>query len=378
MVALASMMVTSALCGQDMQGPDTQTLTQEAHETLQRGNVALAVREYRQLLEAHPEIVTARANLAAALVSLGHFDEAIAQYQRALKEEPHNTLFQFNLALAYFRKGDFTQAAKWFASLREEEPGNVRVATLLANCDLHLGQAGHAIELLAPIERAHADDLDLEWALGMALARAGRPREALQRVQKVADHGRNGEAYQLAAVLHMGLTDFDMARRDAETAIHINPHASNAYLTLAMLDSYSGNEKSAAEEYEKALHANPQNLQARIQLGIILYNERKLDEAKQQFHDALALDPKSTLGLYELARVERAKGDLDEAVKDLESCVRENPLWMPPHVELTALYYLLKRPEDGAKEKKVVQRMMAERQRLGSAPSVIEPTPPSP
>jgi tetratricopeptide (TPR) repeat protein len=377
-LALAMVMVTLVLRGQDMQEPDPQTLSREAYESLQNGNAALAVREYRQLLQTHPEIVSARANLATALVSLGRFDEAIAQYQLALKQAPGNPSLRFNLALTYFRKGDFRQAAQGFASIHNTEPGNVRVATLLANCELHLSQAGQAITLLEPLEKTNPDNLDLEWALGMALTRAGRPREALKRVQKVADQGHNAEAYQLAAVLHMGLTDFDTARRDAETAIRINPNASNAYLTLAMLDSFSGDEKGAVEEYERALQANPHNLQARTQLGIIFYNERKLDDARQQFKYALTINPKSFLALYQLARVERAQGNLDAAVKGLQSCVRENPQWLPPHIELAALYYRMNRPEAGAKEKEIVQQLMAETQRRGPAPSTISPLPPSP
>lgn len=376
--ALATVMVAVVVRGQELREPDAQALSQEAYEALRRGNPALAAREYRQLLEAHPEMVAARANLAAALVSLGRFDEAIAQYQTALKEEPGNRSLQFDLAIAYFRKGDYMQAAQRFAAIHDREPANVRVATLLANCELHLRQVDQAILLLEPLEEANPDNLDLEWVLGMALARAGRPREALTRVEKVATRGHNGEAYQLAAVLHMGLTDFDKARSDAEAAVRINPRASNAYLTLAMLDGYSGDEKSAAEEYVKALKANPRNLQARTQLGVIYYNQRKLDDARQQFNEALTLNPKSFLALYELARVERAQGHLDVAVKELESCVRQDPRWLPPHVELAALYYLLKRPQEGAKEKAIVQQLMAEKQQHGPEPSVMGSLPPSP
>ncbi|TAM84327.1 MAG: tetratricopeptide repeat protein [Acidobacteria bacterium] len=375
---LATVMVSFALRGQDLREADAQAMSQEAYEALQRGNAALAVREYRQLLEAHPEMVAARANLATALVSLGRFDEAIAQYQMALKEEPDNSSLRFNLALACFRKGDYLQAAQRFGTIHNGEPNNVRIATLLANCELHLRQVAQAIALLKPLEKSHPNNLDLEWILGMALIRAAHPREGLERVQKVADRGYKAEAYELAAVVYMGLTDFDKARSDAEAAIRIDPHASNAYLTLAMLDGYSGDENGAAEEYEKALKANPQNLQARTQLGIIFYNQRKLDDARQQFNEALALNPRSLLTLYELARVERAQEHLGTAVKDLESCVHEDPQWLPPHIELAALYYILKRPQEGAKEKAIVQRLMAEKQQHGPEPSVTGSLPPSP
>src|SRR5690242_1314389 len=99
---LAALTVTLAVRGQELRESDAQTLSQEAYEALKRGNAALAVREYRQLLEAHPEMMAARANLAAALVSLGRFDDAIAEYQKALKEEPGNPALLFNVALTYF------------------------------------------------------------------------------------------------------------------------------------------------------------------------------------------------------------------------------------------------------------------------------------
>ncbi|HEX5413685.1 MAG TPA: tetratricopeptide repeat protein [Terriglobia bacterium] len=295
LAVIATVMVSAVLCGQDRRELDVQALSQDADEALQRGNAALAAREYRQLLDAHPELVAARANLAAALVSLGCFDEAIAQYQMALKEEPANPSLRFNLALACFRKGDYAQAAQRFAEIHDRDPANVRVATLLANCELHLHLVNEAVSLLDPLEKVNPDNLDLEWALGMALTRAGRPRGALRRVEKGTDRGHNGEAYQLAAVLHMGLTDFDKARSGAEAAICINPNASNAYVTLAMLDGYSGDEKST-EEW-KALKANPRNLQRRTQLGVIYYDQRKLDGARQQFNEALTLNPKSFLAL---------------------------------------------------------------------------------
>jgi len=68
--ALATVMVTFVVRGQEPRESDAQTLSQEAYDALQRGNAALPVREYRQLLEAYPETVAARANLATALVSL--------------------------------------------------------------------------------------------------------------------------------------------------------------------------------------------------------------------------------------------------------------------------------------------------------------------
>jgi hypothetical protein len=36
------------------------------------------------------------------------------------------------------------------------------------------------------------------------------------------------------------------------------------------------------------------------------------------------------------------------------------PDWLPPHIELSALYYRVNRPQDGATERKIVDRLRAE------------------
>ena len=360
------------------QAPDAQQLFQEASEAQQRGDAALAVSKYQQLIKVHPEITAAHANLGVVLVSLGRFDEAITQYHIALAEAPDDPALRLDLGLAYYKKGDFAGAAAQFAALHKDDPSSVRISILLGNCQIQLGLIGQALALLQPIEKDNADNLDLEWALGMALIDSGDTREGLERVQKVADQRQSVEAYQLAANLSLGLTYFDQARRDAEAIIRLNPRLPKAYVVLGMVDDYSGNEKGAEEGFQKALELDPKDLQARVQLGSVFCNERKLDAARQQLNRALAQDPNSDSALYLLGRVERAGGNLQAAVKYLESAEQKDPQWLMPHIELTALYYLLKRPDDGAREKAIVDQLRAEARERKAETHIILPQVPAP
>lgn len=353
--------------------PDPRQLFQEAQAAQQRGDKELAVSKYQELLRSHPEIVAAHADLAVVLVSLGRYDEAITQYHIALAEAPGSPPLRLNLGLAYYKKGDLAGAAAQFASLHQEQPNNVRISTLLGNCEVQLGLEGQALALLQPLEKANADNLDLEWALGNALIRAGKTVDGLERVQKVADQGHNEQAYQLAADYYLGLTLFDIAKRDAEAVLRMDPKASKAYVVLGIVDDYSGNEEDAARQYEKAVQIDPNDLQARIQLGSALYALRKLTEARQQLDFALAVDPNAFGARYELARVEQAEGNLPAALKDLESVVQQDPNWLQPHVELAALYYRLKRPNDGAREKQIVDRLRAAEQKRRAQVRIISP-----
>lgn len=374
----AALLFPLCLYGQPTQQPTPRQIFEEARQAQNQGNAALAVQKYRQLLKTHPNMVAAQANMAAALVSLGRLKEAITAYQSALKELPDNPALRLGLAIAYYRKGDYKKAGPRLASLNWEDPTNARVATLLANCDLQLGRNKQVIAILKPLEKKNADDMDLEWALGNALLRVGQPKEGLKRIQIVADKTHSVEAYQTAANYYLGLTYFDKAKRDAEAVVRLNPHVSQAYVVLGMVDNYSGDEKGAAEEFEKALQVDPSNLQARIQLGSVFYTQRKLNEAAQQLNRVLKQDPHSDAAHLLLGRVERAKGNLQGAVKELKSAEKENPQWLAPHVELAALYYLLKQPAEGAKEQKIVKQLMSQERQRKAATRVIMPTVPAP
>ena len=359
------------------QGPDPAQLFQDAYAAQQRGETTVAIRKYEELIRLHPDMTAARANLGVVLASLGRFDEAIVQYRAALEQVPGNPALRLNLALAYYKKGDFPLAAGEFSSLHEAEPGDVRVATLLGQCYVRLGRDAEVISLLMPFEKANPGNLDLEWALGSALIRSDRTEEGAERVEKVAEQGHNAEAYMLAAQSYLKLAAFDKARRNFDAAMRLNPHLPGLYTLGGMIMDNSGDSQGAAGAFQKALEANPNDFEARLRLGAVLYDQRQLDAAKKQLERAVELDLASGVARYELARVERAQGQLDAAVKDLEKVVRNEPDWLPPHVELVALYYRLKRPEDGAREKRIVDRLSAEEQQRTSKSRIIAPTIPS-
>jgi tetratricopeptide (TPR) repeat protein len=373
---LAPVFILTLAYGAFAQGPDPQRLFQDASAAQQRGDAALAVREYQELIRLRPDMIAARANLGLALLSLGRIDEAIAQYRAALAQAPGNPGLRLNLAVAYYKKGDMVEAAREFGSLHEDEPGDIQVATLLGNCYVRLGRTAQAISVLSPLEKTHQDNLDLELALGWALIRAGRTQEGLDRVEKVAQQGHSAEAYMRTAEAQLKLQAFDQARHSVDEAIRLNPNLPGLYTLSGVIMYYAGDQEGSAANFQKALEANPNDFQAQLLLGAVLYTRRDLDAAKLHLGRALEIRPASPLALYEMARVERAQGQVDAAVKDLEKVVGAEPEWIPPHIELTALYYRLKRPEDGAREKQIVDRLSEEQRQHQSKLHTVSPRTP--
>ena len=351
-VAIALLALVCAAAGQ---GSGPEKLFSEAVAAQKRGDDALAIRKYQELLKLRPDVIEVRANLGAALSRQGRFDEAIAQYRAALAMDGGNFALQMNLALAYYKKGAFAEAVKELKLL----PNDPRVATLLGDCYSRLGQDDQAIAVLRPLEAAQPDDLGVAWLLGSALIRTGHKRDGLEFVEKVAKLGNSAEAYLLAGLTALKMNEFERARDDADGALRLNVQLPGAMTLRGMVLPYLGDNGGAIAALRKAIEADPKDFDAHLNLGAVLHTERELDAARQHLERALALQPESLLARYEMARLERTEGKLEAAVKDFEKVIHDEPNWPQPHIELSALYFRLNRQEDGERERAVFDKLNA-------------------
>jgi len=349
------------------QSSSPEQLFRDAVEAQQKGDDALAIHKYQELLKVHPEVVEARANLGAVLAKLGRFDEAIEQYRAALAKNAGNSALRLNLALAYYKKGSLRDAAEQLNALHRVDPDNVRLATLLGDCEARLGRDDQVIAVLKPVEAAHPDDLAVAWLLGSALIRSGHRRDGMERVEKVAKQGNSPEAYLLAGQTALKMNQFERARDYADAALRLNPRLPGVLTLRGTVLTYLGDNPGAIAVLRKAVEADPNDFEAQLSLGAVLHTERDLDGARQHLSRALQLNPASNLARYEWARLERTEGQVGAAVKDFEKVVQDDPNWAQPHVELAALYFRLDRPQDGERERAIFDRLNAEQQREQAA-----------
>jgi tetratricopeptide (TPR) repeat protein len=347
------------------QKANVDQLFRSAVEAQQRGDLTAAVSEYQQLLQVRPDALDARVNLAVALVRLGRFDEAIGEYRLALTIQPNNTAVRRNLALAYYKKGDFAGALREFDSLHQAAPDDARVAVLLGDCYSRVGHNDEAIALLMPLEEAHPDDMDMAYVLGSALIQAGKLRKGSALLEQVGQRGKSADAWLLAGKTRLKLNEYLIARQDLEGAARVDTSLPGLYTALGIAKEQTSDEQGAESALRKALASNPDDFDANVHLGGILYGRRDLNHARSYIEHALQIDPSSLFAHYELALCESAAGELEAAAADLEKVVHGDPKWLQAHVELAALYYKLRRPADGLKERQIVDQLTAEQQEQG-------------
>jgi tetratricopeptide (TPR) repeat protein len=347
------------------QQPNPDPLLQTAIHEQEKGDLQAAIRDYRKVIELHPDAVEARVNLGAALVHVGRFDEAIAMYRSALPSLAFKNPVLLDLALAYYKKGDFAAAHEHFETLHQAQPRNLQVAILLGDTDVRLKKAEDAVALLEPLSADNAANLDFEYVYGSALIATGRRRDGVLDVEKTAQGQNSADAYLLAGATYLQMNHFEAARRDLEEALRLNSKLPNVYTLVGEARDKTGDAQQAEPAFREALKIDPNDFEANLYLGAILYKRRDMSEAKAYLDHALTLNPKDPMVRYQSAMLKSTSGEYEAAAQALEQLVKDDPDWLEPHVELANLYYRLHRPHEGARERQVVERLSAEQQSRG-------------
>lgn len=151
-------------------------LLRGANVHLVRGKIALAagavqdaIAEYRRALDAAPDSVSARINLAVALVRLQQQAEAIEQLEAALRLDPRNISALFNLASLRANQQDFTAAVPLLRTLLEIEPRDLDAHRQLAQSLVGWNRPAEAIQTLRDARSLAPDDESTVLALAAVL-----------------------------------------------------------------------------------------------------------------------------------------------------------------------------------------------------------------
>lgn len=354
-VALLAVFLMHAALAQDA---SPEQLFREAVEAQQRGDDALAVSKYQELIKLRPDIVEAHANLGAALSHLRRFDEAIAEYERALAGAPDRVQIRANLALAYYKAGRIDRAAAEFETSHNLAPQEKRITLLLADCWLQQGENRKVTALLEPLDPQYRDDLTFSYLYGTALMRDNQIERGQEIMDRILRNGDSAQARVLMASARMRRLDFQGAKADLERALEIDPTLPGLHSLYGLvLDELMDTRASA--QYQKELELYPHDFSANFHLGAYALHDSRLDLAEAYLNRALEIRAGDPGALLQLANLRSAQDRRDEACQILEGVTKRYPDFREAHVVLANLYYRLKRKADGDREHEIARKLSA-------------------
>jgi tetratricopeptide (TPR) repeat protein len=329
-------------------------LHRDAEAAFDRGDWQQAIALYRRLLRIQPGAVDARVNLGVAFSHVGHYADAVAQYEDGLKRLPGDPVILLDLALARYKQADFTGAAADLEKVHEAQPDNLQALYLLADCDLRLDRNSDAIALLRPACNAHPQDRALNFALGLALLRAGKSEEGSALMDRIVAAGNTPEVEVLRGASQLAAHDSRNAALTLRKALDENPHLPGGWSLYgrAELDNHVRDEAQSA--FLKALNDDPNDFDANLYLAAMLREDGKTDAAGAYLAKALALRPASVEARFQSGMLHLACTQLDKALDDFIWVEKQSSDFEQVHVQLALLYSRLHRANDSQRERALV------------------------
>lgn len=196
----------------------------------ERGEPQDALRRFRAAVAADPHSPAAFAGQGRALASLGRVDEAVRAYRRALTERPCPE-YALELGELYEAQGLPGPARAQYDTLRRwaaaRDADGVDDALVLGRFEADHGDAPAAIARLRA-EWLRAPGLRTADALGWALHRGGRDKEAIGLLRRTTDRQNDGTVRDASFSYHRGAVERSLgltgpAQRHIEEALRINP-----------------------------------------------------------------------------------------------------------------------------------------------------------
>jgi protein O-mannosyl-transferase len=224
---------------------------------------------YAATKRAAPESTAARVNLSRTYADKAQNDLAIAELRSAEQIDPASATVKCRLAALYYFKGEFETARQKVEESLRLSPDDTTALLLAA-------------EIAEQLHDLRLAERDFSRALATALNPQARVRyvEFMKRQHKLPqalavmretveqDPGNANLHNQLGVVLaQMGR--IDEAEQTFTAARKLDRHSPDAWINLARLAAYRGDDAAAAGLFQEALNRAPDNLPALYQLALI-------------------------------------------------------------------------------------------------------------
>lgn len=161
----------------------------------------------------------------------------------------------------------------------------------------------------------HADALHLT---GEALYRQGRPKLALNYVNRAIAQSPHHFYFNTRATIFMHMGLLAEAQQDLRRAIKALPNYPEAYVNLSAVYRQQKKFRQAREAAAEATRLAPQAPAAWNNAGAIDMEQNRFDEAVEQFMQALKLDPGYTTAHKNIGKIRAHQKDWAGALTSLE------------------------------------------------------------
>jgi len=304
-------------------------------------NFSRAAECYVNYLKVHPQDAEIYQRLGLVYYLSDHFEDAVPALQRALKLGPSQWASALFLGICYYRLGQFAKALEplhYALQIKADLPEGY---FWLGSSLLALGRNEDAISQLQKVSRGSRVSLEADSLLVKAYRETAE--SYYRRIEKV-----NANSYRVYQLEADSLAWRDRNVEAIETyrkALAREPGLEGVHRAIGDLYWQKGEFDLARKEYESEIHLTPLDDDAHLKLGQYWLAKREIDRAAAHLELAARVNKNSWEAHRDLAQVSLARGDYVKAESLLKTAVQQNPDDALAHRFLAELYRRTNRPD---------------------------------
>lgn len=256
----------------------------------QEGNLPLALNQYRQLMQLHPDALAA-SRCAQIALYLKQYPEAMESVNLWIKLAPGDLAARRLAVVTFLRNGKPREALSALLFIVDQHPA-----------ELETGLIDLIKALETDVEPADA----LQLMKGLAEARSGMP-----------------EAHLAFALVAGDQRQFSTALNEIERTLAIAPDNRRAQLLQVELLARTGNSPESRRILLEAIRKDPHNTRLHMVYSQYLAKSGDIEGARKQLETILAQDPKHRDARFGLALIDMETGHEESAYHILEKLARE-------------------------------------------------------
>ena len=226
----------------------------------------------------------------------GRVAQSIATFRGVIDARPDMRLPYRHLAFVQWEQGDAMGAMSTMREAVAKAGPDIDLDVRLAT---YLAESGLAREAMPILERAVAADAghtEALNALGIAYARDGRTKDALDTFSRVlAIDPRDVLAHENIGTVHLG-GDMRAAAAAFTRALELSPQSSRAQAGLAIVALNEGRRDEAVARWKRAVELDPGNFDAMFNVATELINAGRLAEARPYVEGFIRRAPRGRYG----------------------------------------------------------------------------------
>ncbi|RLB62105.1 MAG: hypothetical protein DRH08_12950, partial [Deltaproteobacteria bacterium] len=154
----------------------------------------------------------------------------------------------------------------------------------------------------------------------------------------LASNPVNGQAHNLLGSAYLAQGQYDLAMKELNTAIEVDPSLAGAYLKKGLFNLATGNSRQGVVDLQSALTAAPEILNTRLLLATYHLKQHNYPMAIEVLNEGLNGSSDSALLYNYMAAAYFAQNKQDEAVASLQKAKKAKPDYLSPYFNLTNFY----------------------------------------